>query len=476
MQRTSFIGLLATAAIAGVGGVFYVTPTLRSQIASRSTHSAPTASIDTLASRVEERLIEMGYLESGDAPPSQSVAETLVTPKPLQSLPPSLTKKPIRPSGEKVIVIGAATNGAQESKGVIVVVHPSRNFAHEIIPFSTLISHATFFDTDGDGHDELLSATMGSLHTLTPRQDWKSAIFATTPEFRLRKLAKGDIDGDGQRELAVSTHKNGQTILLRHVQGIWKQTILGQRMYGEGATENHDVLMADLDRDGKDEVIATPTTAKVMGQIDAWGGKLQVFDYENNAWSNKIIDSFSGGSFARRVLYADADNDGSKELVALIEGDLRNSRVSQYASCNNCEDRPLTLVSYIYEKGLYTRKVLLTPKQLVVHSRIAFSPSFAIADVTGSGENSIIVTTPTGIIVFTDGTMSSVDTFGDVSLFTLITDIDEDGVNDIVVYSHQQESLLAYSLRDGIWDKKVLAHIPLNDTKLFVWSIELGTI
>ncbi|KKU88896.1 MAG: hypothetical protein UY19_C0023G0001, partial [Candidatus Wolfebacteria bacterium GW2011_GWA2_47_9b] len=28
MQRTSFIGLLATAAIAGVGGVFYVTPTL----------------------------------------------------------------------------------------------------------------------------------------------------------------------------------------------------------------------------------------------------------------------------------------------------------------------------------------------------------------------------------------------------------------------------------------------------------------
>jgi len=117
-------------------------------------------------------------------------------------------------------------------------------------------------------------------------------------------LATGDLNGDGDQEVAFAT-KNGIVIVLEGKNG---QELWTSRITSEEASEPISVDIVDIDDDGNLEVIAA-------GKGDAsndWRGIVVVLDRDGNEiWTarssfNEVVD----------MAYGDIDGDGDTDVVA----------------------------------------------------------------------------------------------------------------------------------------------------------------
>jgi hypothetical protein len=131
---------------------------------------------------------------------------------------------------------------------------------------------------------------------------WELTVLDADPEqaHDLGSLAAGDLDADGLEEIVTG----GTGSLLSYRPATGERGLIATGSFGVG------LALEDLDGDGRLEVVAGEETAE--GQQIAW--------YRSESglrgpWRRHIIDAACGGS-AHDLLFADVDGDGKRELVA----------------------------------------------------------------------------------------------------------------------------------------------------------------
>lgn len=120
----------------------------------------------------------------------------------------------------------------------------------------------------------------------------------------LDALAIGDFNGDGRPDLAVGSNFCGTQIL--------HQTALGALVPGEylGTTVARVLRVADLDGDGKLELLAV---GGIGGRIEIWKRDLA------GVLSVRVVVPVNA-DVVRDVIVADIDRDGRPDLIAAVEG------------------------------------------------------------------------------------------------------------------------------------------------------------
>ena len=158
----------------------------------------------------------------------------------------------------------------------------------EIIFVDNIGGSLLWFEYDGDPRD---------------KKSWKYH-YVSEHEFpSAYDVTVGDINNDGQLELAASAYKHGGNRFswFERTQGAWTQHIIE-----ENIPENRTVELVDFTQNGLLDVLGT----------SASNG--QVIIYENlgnsakNRWSKHVIDIFNGPKHGHAV---DMNNDGNMDIL-----------------------------------------------------------------------------------------------------------------------------------------------------------------
>ena len=173
-------------------------------------------------------------------------------------------------------------------------------------------------DVDGDGDLDWLSA----VSTPTSTVSWFVNNGLGTGPFTENTISAsfggatsvdaGDVDGDGDLDVAVAGFDLGDVVVFRNDNGVgtaW--TVLDVDLASVGPRR---AVFADLDLDGDLDlaVAANGTTTKDVSWYENTAG-------DGSAWTIRAVDSTMNG--ARGIAVADVDGDGDPDIVASAEFD-----------------------------------------------------------------------------------------------------------------------------------------------------------
>ncbi|MDD5306810.1 MAG: VCBS repeat-containing protein [Deltaproteobacteria bacterium] len=133
---------------------------------------------------------------------------------------------------------------------------------------------------------------------------------------RLRDFEQADFDGDGRMDLAIATHDQGVVAVVWRRGDAW----VPEELDRTPDTFVHEIEVGDLDGNGKLEIYATPSQPNRLSG-EAQGGRVMRY-----AWNGKTFDKSVVAEFATRhvkeILVADLDKDGRQELYASLEAEM----------------------------------------------------------------------------------------------------------------------------------------------------------
>lgn len=150
-------------------------------------------------------------------------------------------------------------------------------------------AHVRVFNTDGTAQGK-------------PR-----SLFAYSPSYRSGvNVASGDVNGDGKDEI-ITAPRIGGAPWVRVFSKEGRAVGVGLRPYSNDMTAGIDVAAADVNGDGKDEIIVVPETAE----------KTTVKVYQYNAAKTKIgqWDAFGSVYCGAHVAAGDLDGDHKAEII-----------------------------------------------------------------------------------------------------------------------------------------------------------------
>ena len=186
-------------------------------------------------------------------------------------------------------------------------------------------------DLDGDG---LLELVIGSFQsnahwngrilvfdqtTLTLRAMSEPITFPSMAQEGLRDLKLYDFDGDGRMEIVVASDINNFGII--KIFGFNVASTFSELWSNSAGPSNSSfsfVEVADLDGNGTPEIIAGTAP-----RYQSTGRFLYIYDYPSttNPWRSPQMGT--GFDFVSRLVVADLDQDGGKEIAALVSnGDM----------------------------------------------------------------------------------------------------------------------------------------------------------
>ncbi len=254
-------------------------------------------------------------------------------------------------------------------------------------------------------------------------------------------IAVADIDGDGNKEIAVTHFLDGNLKVI-----------------------NNDGSMK-FQKDNLGFVFTTPvfadfTTDSGLETIIAGSpnenNQIMVYDKDGNSVANFPVNLTA--SVRVSVTVADIDNDGANEIVAataseklaIIESDGTVSYVDLegFLSVD-----PVVFDSDKIVVGNNAGKVFVVQNGQIIHSREFNSQiigSFAIADVNGDSNNDIILSLDSKEIFAVDSSLQNltgswpVTLPHDISTSPVIADINADDLNDIILVD-DYSSLFVYN-------------------------------
>ncbi|MDB4977499.1 MAG: hypothetical protein JWN48_5840, partial [Myxococcaceae bacterium] len=256
---------------------------------------------------------------------------------------------------------------------------------------------------------------------------------------RMRDAELGDVDGDGKVDIAVGTHDQGVVAYLKRVEaGKWEVVQLDR----QPNTFIHEIELGDLNQDGATEIYATPSEPN---KLDAGEQSGYVVSYVPKLKQGRKIVADLGKRHAKEILVKDVDGDGKDELYVAVEALTKGDR-------NNVE-----IVEPV-EIRRYDADTAPTKGKVVARIQDRYCRFLTAGDVDGDGKKELVAAAfRTGVWLLKPGadpkqewSIENID--ANSSGFehaALLTDLDEDGKDELYVAADDQGELHRYVWRDG---------------------------
>jgi hypothetical protein len=271
---------------------------------------------------------------------------------------------------------------------------------------------------------------------------------------RLRDVEHADVDGDGKEELVIATHDQG-VIAIVHPDEQWRV----EEVDKQPNTFVHEIEIGDVDGDGQPEFFATPSQPNKLDQEQP--GEVIMFRREGGKWVKSVVDA-PGDTHAKEILAADVDGDKVAELYVVWEG-----AVAQGGALV----RPVTIKAYRWKGGKPESSVVASVPDRQMRA-------IAAGDVNGDGKSELVAgALATGLYVFerqADGSWKSTAIDKASSGYehpVHLADLDGDGTLEIYVASEDQGELRRYRFENGAYAKTVL--MPLKSSDI-TWNVTAG--
>ena len=135
---------------------------------------------------------------------------------------------------------------------------------------------------------------------------------------RLREMELGDVDHDGQDEIVIATHDSGVVAVFE------PETRAVTELDERPDTFVHEVEIGDIDGDGKAEFFATPTE-RARGSREQ-PGELVMYRWDGTTYQRTVVARFAD-RHAKEILVTDLDGDGRDELLAVVEAAVEGREI-----------------------------------------------------------------------------------------------------------------------------------------------------
>jgi hypothetical protein len=162
-------------------------------------------------------------------------------------------------------------------------------------------------DFDGDGQDEILTASFLGIHLLDRGKDgqWKRTKLASGSPLEWPKSGSSDVTAGhlGKQWFLASIdpwHGN-QVASYTKTGGQWRREVIEETF-----VEGHTILAADFDHDGNDEIVAGCRGA---------GGQVNLYLRRGKAWVKQPLET--GTMAAASCAVADFNADGRPDLACI---------------------------------------------------------------------------------------------------------------------------------------------------------------
>jgi hypothetical protein len=148
---------------------------------------------------------------------------------------------------------------------------------------------------------------------------WQENFGGESGHSRMREMEIGDIYGDGKASIAVATHNSGVVAVIRPNEGGFDVVEIDSNA---ALPFVHEIELGDLDGDGVLEVYATPSEPN---RLDGSPQKGNVVRYIPAKGEGGVVVADLGARHAKEILVADLDQDGRDELYVSVEGEIEKS-------------------------------------------------------------------------------------------------------------------------------------------------------
>jgi hypothetical protein len=284
---------------------------------------------------------------------------------------------------------------------------------------------------------------------------------------RMRDAEIGDVYRDGLPTLAVATHDQGVVATVRPKPGGgWDVAELDH----EKDTFVHEIELGDLDGDGALEIYATPSEPN---RLDGTPQPGAVTRYEPATGEGRSVAADLGMRHAKEIVVRDVDGDGTDELYVSIEGETETQQGGPTRLVNPVEIRR-------YDAGT-------DPKGGAVIARLEgerLCRFLSVGDVDGDGRKELVAAGfKTGLWLLRPGSdprgtwsASSIDReSGGFEHAAILTDLDEDGREELYVASDDHGEVRRYLWRDGRFARDVIYERKFDGRKVpnaaFTWNL-----
>jgi hypothetical protein len=213
--------------------------------------------------------------------------------------------------GGKPVVINAPLTGAKagapdyRDQTPLVYYRAGEWKRHVISEENSGVVHGVWIiDWDGDGRDDILTASFGGIH-LFHAPDWKRTEIAKGDPAAWPKSGSSDIGvgkiGSERFLAAIEPWHGNQVAIYRKAGAEWKRTVIDDAL-----VDGHTIVTADLNGDGNDEVIAG---------YRGTGRSVYVYSFGGGQWTRSKLDD--GGMAAAACAVADLNGDKRIDVVCI---------------------------------------------------------------------------------------------------------------------------------------------------------------